>query len=64
MNFEWEKVFLYATENGTNITMRAKVIGGWVVNNQSQTIPARRDIEPSLSESMCFVPDVNHEWVI
>ena len=47
-----DKVFYFAT-------YRAKVIGGWLVRNFDVTYNAK-----STSESMVFVPDPNHDWVI
>ncbi|NTU49532.1 MAG: hypothetical protein HGA87_01315 [Desulfobulbaceae bacterium] len=54
-------------EDITKTTSRMKVIGGWIVLHKS-----RRDIEQtyagiiatSISESMVFIPDPNHEWRI
>ena len=39
-------------------TKRIKVIGGWIVLNGSHTNKG------SISESMCFVVDRDHEWMI
>jgi hypothetical protein len=56
--FEWEKI----NKNLISYTYRAKVIGGWIVNNFSydqtkeQTLP--------ISESTVFVPDPKHEWEV
>lgn len=36
---------------------RVAVIGGWLVGHN-------KDDGKRLSESMCFVPDTNHEWSI
>lgn len=56
MKFEWEKI------HGTNSceTYRAKVFGGWIVNN----LQIQFDDGQVASESSIFVPDTYHEWVI
>ena len=47
---EWEKI--------TVCVGRLKVFGGWLVNS------SRWEITSSIyaSQTMCFVPDPNHEW--
>lgn len=45
MKFEWETI--------APGVMRAKVFGGWIVENFT-----------AFSTAMAFVPDPNHEWVI
>lgn len=52
--WNWEKI----DEFEQNATFRAKVIGGWLVRHKSY------HAKLGLSETMCFVPDRDHEWVI
>lgn len=59
MKFDWEEI--YRKDKGVlDIhTARVKVFGGWIVNNLTLD-----EVESNQSESMVFVPDPNHEWVI
>jgi len=57
MKFEWENIY----SDGELFTMRAKVFGGWCILN---TKFEPNEIGNVISESMVFVPDPNHEWVI
>lgn len=55
--FEWEFI--------DSSSWRAKVIGGWLVlhtNSIAMTDGKKRIV--SQSESMCFVADKDHEWLI
>lgn len=64
MKFEWELIF--ENKCGEN-SFRAKVFGGWIVKDQFFSEPADIDVSDccvSTSESMIFIPDANHEWVI
>lgn len=54
MKFEWEII----DNTGPRIIRRASVIGGWIVRSYTCT----NSTYPS--ESMVFIPDQNHEWVI
>lgn len=60
MKFEWEDI--KKLESYT--TCRAKVIGGWIVNNLTNYKDgnARRPI--LISESMVFISDPEHKWEI
>jgi hypothetical protein len=49
---EWEWEIL------DEFSKRVKVMGGWLVIHGSHTNKG------SISESMCFVPDRDHEWHI
>lgn len=40
-------------------THRLKVIGGWIVLHETSSTANK-----ALSESMCFVPDRDHEWTV
>jgi hypothetical protein len=62
--FKWERIFTShnALFGGTN-TSRAKVLGGWLINNQTYTNSCING-ERNICESMCFVPDQNHEWKV
>ena len=53
LEFEWEQVFC----NQNSDTIRAKVIGGWLV--QTTISDAKR-----VSTSSVFVPDRDHEWYV
>lgn len=68
MKFEWEKMWSKEEERVFYCaTYRAKVFGGWVVRNWDLTMhpyPTATNTNHTVSESMVFVPDPNHEWVI
>lgn len=63
MKFDWE----WVEGDDDSSTLRARVIGGWLVVYESKHI---RPIPDSYSEfvviypSMVFVPDPNHQWNI
>jgi len=50
---EWENIFSSVNIN----SHRAKVIGGWIVNNNTV-------LYDHVGESMVFVPDPEHLWEI
>jgi hypothetical protein len=50
MEWEWEIL--------DEFTKRAKVIGGWLIQHGSYTNKG------SITESMVFVPDKDHDWTI
>lgn len=57
--FQWEKISENeAKEAGYTVTMRAKVIGGWLVKDGTEIVGR------SITESMVFVADQHHEWQI
>lgn len=56
MKFRWEVI--HTNAGNTVETSRAKVIGGWIVNNCS----AANTNTPS--ESMVFISDPSHQWEI
>lgn len=60
MKFEWESIAgkIFSKDEG-NITRRAKVIGGWIINHIVWTSKAHAQ-----SESMVFIPDPEHKWEI
>lgn len=55
IEWQWEKL----DEN----TLRAKVIGGWLVNYMI-TIDNEKGKDIGISQSMQFVADRDHEWAI
>ena len=59
MIFEWEEI------KKLNVcqTYRAKVPGGWLVNNVSKFMDAR-GVAAGQSESMAFVADPGHKWEV
>lgn len=59
MRFEWETIKDLPTSN----TYRAKVYGGWLVNNVTK-YRDERGKPAGQSESMVFVPDPSHKWEI
>lgn len=67
MKFEWEKI----DETETFATLRAKVIGGWIVKNEASFFTASDcshnghsiAVRPSM-DSMIFIPDPEHKWEI
>jgi hypothetical protein len=56
MKFEW--TILLGNNNTQNKTVRCKVLGGWIV----RSIFVDEDF--GVSQSMVFIPDANHEWVV
>ncbi len=60
--FKWERIGGEA--NGGSGSWRVKVIGGWLVNNLTCIDTCSEGGWRTATESMCFVPDVSHEWVI
>jgi len=61
--FKWEEIWNHVTPGlGDTGTFRAKVKGGWIVKNGTAVMMPRRGV--SMAESMVFVPDANHSWVI
>jgi len=59
LKFEWETIKALPSCQ----THRAKVIGGWIIN-QVSVLKDNRGHDQYLSDSMVFVPDPNHEWLI
>lgn len=55
MKFEWEII------DANGYTARAKVVGGWVL---CHTAHEWGETEKSISESMVFIPDKEHQWEI
>ncbi len=55
--FEWENIFKVGGNKEVTLTLRAKVIGGWIVKNIYYWEKVR-------SETMVFVPDSKHQWEI
>lgn len=68
MKFKWETISADIGENCLYETARAKVIGGWVIKNLSLFGMEEGGTEEELwrrsSESLVFISDPNHEWVI
>lgn len=66
MKFEWE--ILKRIENSgeyIDLTLRAKVIGGWIVRcSGSSTFKSGNNIEYASEGSMTFIPDPEHKWEI
>lgn len=57
MKFEWEQL--------SNGTVRAKVIGGWIVRNVTFIKgDGKKNAANILSESMVFVSDANYQWMV
>ena len=54
LQWKWERL--------DNNTIRAKVIGGWILCHYS-TRMIKQNLEET-SESMSFIPDRDHEWII
>ena len=51
MKFEWETIY----DKDFNITYRAKVLGGWLINNVFR-------VNGNPRPTMVFVEDKNHHW--
>ncbi len=63
MKFEWE--LLKRSEDKISETWRAKVIGGWIIKEFDCIYVdnlSRGSRDYSLSNSIIFIPDKNHEW--
>ncbi len=58
IEFQWKVITWH---EGFSNTSRAKVIGGWLVKNETFDCEVGTYAQ---SESMVFVPDINHEWEI
>jgi len=58
IEFRWEEIFERNNSSCQFVTVRAKVIGGWIVRD------SLCDIHSSIASSMAFVPDPDHEWTI
>lgn len=68
MKFVWEKIWSKEQEKVFYCgTYRAKVHGGWVVRNWDLTMhpyDGAANNNHTVSESMVFIPDPNHNWKI
>jgi hypothetical protein len=62
ISFEWELItnkYSFNSDGKSLKTSRAKIFGGWLVLHiQMQHVQG----QILKSESMTFVPDINHEW--
>lgn len=56
IEFKWQQI----TKNDDNATLRAKVIGGWVICKINTAYGL--DNSKSISNSLVFIPDDKHEW--
>lgn len=57
IEWEWEKL--------DEATYRSKVIGGWLILHvNSLAVTDGKNRATSMSESMVFLPDRDHEWSI
>lgn len=60
LKWEWEKLGFHSDDGICGVeTNRAKVIGGWLVRTVAWNQP-----DKAQSESMVFIPDKEHQWVI
>ncbi len=57
MEFKWE--LINESNEGKYQTLRAKVIGGWLVQTVFQDMKIK-----VLTTSLTFMPDRDHEWTI
>ena len=65
MVLEWEEI----DDTGISKINRAKVPGGWLVQSVVDALTSmHEDMSPTdgyqWRESLCFVPDANHNWGI
>ena len=60
MKFEWEP--LYRSSDSTEHTLRAKVLGGWLVRHVSWGEEGSEDGKQDSSTGMVFIPDQAHRW--
>lgn len=59
MKFEWKAIF--SNSDSSQGTLRAKVIGGWLVRHITWADESDNGVIP-VSTAMVFVPDEFHEW--
>ena len=59
MKIKWEKIG--TSDNGSG-TWRARVIGGWLVNNLTIIETHKDGTQRTATESMVFIPDTQHVW--
>lgn len=67
MQFKWEEMSAEMPDNYMEITLRAKVFGGWLVRHQTGSKIRENEGFDDLwqaVETMVFVADPNHEWEI
>lgn len=53
--FKWEQIVQSA--DNLSSTYRAKVLGGWIINNYTYT-------HEGVCEAMVFISDPNHDWEV
>ncbi len=70
MKFKWEDLEntnrqdCYGASVSGNCTYRAKVWGGWIVHHIVWQDNDQQEGGNTQSESMVFVADPNHEWIV
>ncbi len=68
MKFEWEIIHKEEERNEwLTCTLRAKVIGGWLVRHSGCSTfksYAQEEFGYGAEGSMVFVPDIHHKWEI
>jgi hypothetical protein len=67
MEIVWEEIYCDMPDEYMLSTYRAKVFGGWLVRHQTESMIGKVDGFDDIwqaSETMCFVADPSHEWVI
>ena len=62
MKFEWELIYKNVSPTKGCTTNRAKVLGGWIVQDFNWLNTATNEGRPATA--MVFVPDPKHQWVI
>jgi hypothetical protein len=60
IKFNWQVI----SGESLDSTSRAMVIGGWLVSYSRTLMFLGENENGSVSETMVFVPDPNHEWEI
>jgi hypothetical protein len=63
MKFKWKLIYQSFEGRKKIFTYQAKIAGGLLINNQTSIMCHDGKME-SISESLVFVPDPNHEWSI
>ncbi len=61
MKFEWQEIFCNADDSER--TLRAKVIGGWLVKHLTWSPESHHGTIP-VATTMVFVADADHMWKV
>lgn len=62
MKFDWQIIHERRGGDVSDVTLRGKVIGGWLI--KSVYVDESSSCKPIREHALTFVPDPNHEWEI